>query len=61
MNKSFGKKVKMWLFINDMQQRELAEMLNISGPYLSDILSGKREGKKIKEKINRILEKEVIS
>ncbi|PFD35094.1 transcriptional regulator [Bacillus cereus] len=61
MDKSFGKKVKMWLFINDMQQRELAEMLNISGPYLSDILSGKREGKKIKEKINRILEKEVIS
>lgn len=60
MDKTFGKKVKMWLFVNDVKQGELAEMLNISGPYLSDILLGKREGKKVKEKINRILEKEVI-
>ncbi|CAH2465067.1 helix-turn-helix domain-containing protein [Bacillus mycoides] len=61
MDKNFGKKVKVWLFINGMKQGELADMLNISGPYLSDILRGKREGKKVKEKINRILEHEVIS
>ncbi|ADY20321.1 transcriptional regulator [Bacillus paranthracis] len=61
MENTFGKKVKMWLFVNDMKQGELAKMLNISGPYLSDILLGKREGKKVKEKINRILEKEVTS
>ena len=60
MDKAFGKKVKVWLFVNGMKQVELAEMLNISGPYLSDILHGKREGKKVKEKINRILEHEVI-
>ncbi|MCR6854032.1 helix-turn-helix transcriptional regulator [Paenibacillus jamilae] len=60
MDKRFGKKVKMWLFVNGMKQGELAKMLNVSGPYLSDILQGKREGKKVKEKINRILESEEI-
>ncbi|HFK1427499.1 MULTISPECIES: helix-turn-helix transcriptional regulator [unclassified Bacillus cereus group] len=60
MDKKFGKKVKMWLFVNGMKQGELAKMLNVSGPYLSDILHGKREGKKVKEKINRILESEEI-
>ncbi|MEC2554306.1 helix-turn-helix transcriptional regulator, partial [Bacillus tropicus] len=42
MDKAFGKKVKMWLFVNEMKQGELAKMLNVSGPYLSDILHGKR-------------------
>ncbi|MBG9579809.1 transcriptional regulator, partial [Bacillus thuringiensis] len=51
MGATFGKKVKTWLIINDMKQKDLAEMLNISNPYLSDILLGKREGKKVKEKI----------
>lgn len=60
MEKAFGKKVKMWLFVNEMKQGELAKMLNVSGPYLSDILHGKREGKKVKEKINRMLESEEI-
>ncbi|EOO74930.1 XRE family transcriptional regulator [Bacillus mycoides] len=60
MDKVFGKKVKMWLFVNEMKQGELAKMLNVSGPYLSDILHGKREGKKVKEKINRMLESEEI-
>lgn len=60
MDKRFGKKVKMWLFVNGMKQGELAKMLNVSGPYLSDILHGKREGKKVKEKINRLLESEEI-
>ncbi|HDX9656945.1 MULTISPECIES: helix-turn-helix domain-containing protein [Bacillus cereus group] len=60
MDKAFGKKVKMWLFVNEMKQGELAKMLNVSGPYLSDILHGKREGKKVREKINRMLESEEI-
>ncbi|MEK4414939.1 MULTISPECIES: transcriptional regulator [Bacillus] len=61
MDKTFGKRVKVWLFVNDMKQGELAKMLNISGPYLSDILLGKREGKKVKEKIKGILESEKVS
>lgn len=56
MDVTFGKKVKTWLLINDMKQKDLAEMLNISNPYLSDILLGKRDGKKVKEKIMKILE-----
>ncbi|MGH0881289.1 helix-turn-helix domain-containing protein [Bacillus paranthracis] len=56
MDKTFGKKVKTWLIINDMKQKDLAEMLDISNPYLSDILLGKREGKKVKGKIMKILE-----
>ncbi|OOR10808.1 transcriptional regulator [Bacillus cereus] len=56
MDATFGKKVKTWLIINDMKQKDLAEMLDISNPYLSDILLGKREGKKVREKIMRILE-----
>ena len=53
--------MKVWLFVNGMKQGELAKMLNISGPYLSDILLGKREGKKVKEKIKGILESEKVS
>ncbi|CDN36891.1 MULTISPECIES: helix-turn-helix domain-containing protein [Bacillus cereus group] len=60
MDKAFGKKVKMWLFVNEMKQGELAKILNVSGPYLSDILHGKRDGKKVREKINRMLESEGI-
>lgn len=56
MNVAFGKKIKTWLIINDMKQKDLAKMLDISNPYLSDILLGKREGKKVKEKIMKILE-----
>ncbi|MDQ8092283.1 helix-turn-helix transcriptional regulator [Bacillus amyloliquefaciens] len=55
MEMSFGKQVKTWLILNDMQQKDLAKMLNISNPYLSDILLGKREGKKVREKIVKIV------
>ena len=30
MDKTFGKRVKVWLFVNGMKQGELAKMLNIS-------------------------------
>ena len=46
MEMNFGKQVKTWLILNDMQQKDLAQMLNISNAYLSDILLGKRQGKK---------------
>ncbi|MCP9280667.1 helix-turn-helix domain-containing protein [Bacillus wiedmannii] len=55
-NNAFEIKVKTWLIINDMKQKDLAEMLDISNPYLSDILSGKRDGKKVREKIMKILD-----
>ncbi|MEC1167919.1 XRE family transcriptional regulator [Bacillus paralicheniformis] len=56
-----AKKLKTWLILNDKQQKHLAKMLNISGPYLSDILQGKREGKKVREKIVKILNMKEVS
>ncbi|WP_144472300.1 MULTISPECIES: helix-turn-helix domain-containing protein [Bacillus] len=56
MNLDFGKQVKAWLILNDMQQKDLAKMLNISNAYLSDILLGKRQAEKIREKIMKILD-----
>ncbi|SFI35179.1 MULTISPECIES: helix-turn-helix domain-containing protein [unclassified Bacillus (in: firmicutes)] len=61
MDTLFGKKVKTWLIINDMRQKELAEMLDISNAYLSDILLGKRKGKKVREKIEKILDVKEVS
>ncbi len=57
----FGKRVKTWLILNDMQQKDLAKMLNISNAYLSDILLGKRKGKKVREKIVKILDMKEVS
>ncbi|TWK50876.1 hypothetical protein CHCC15292_3812 [Bacillus licheniformis] len=57
----FGKQVKTWLILNDMQQKDLAKMLNISNAYLSDILLGKRKGKKVREKIVKILDMKEVS
>ena len=54
MEMNFGKQVKTWLILNDMQQKDLAQMLNISNAYLSDILLGKRQGKKVREKITLV-------
>ncbi|PEW68963.1 transcriptional regulator [Bacillus cereus] len=61
MDNTFGKKIKTWLILNDMQQKDLAEMLNISGPYLSDILLGKRKGEKVRQKIIKILDSKEVS
>ncbi|MCI9883859.1 helix-turn-helix domain-containing protein [Bacillus sp. FSL W7-1034] len=61
MQADFGKKIKTWLIMNDMQQKELAKQLNISNAYLSDILLGKRQGKKVREKIVQIVEKKGAS
>ncbi|BAD63898.1 helix-turn-helix domain-containing protein [Shouchella clausii] len=61
MEKDFGKKVKIWLFLNEMQQKDLAKMLNISNAYLSDILLGKRNGKKVREKIIKIIDLDEVS
>ncbi|MFB8734280.1 XRE family transcriptional regulator [Bacillus sp. SL00103] len=61
MQADFGKKIKTWLIMNDMQQKELFKQLNISNAYLSDILLGKRQGKKVREKIVQIVEEKGAS
>ncbi|PEO48112.1 helix-turn-helix domain-containing protein [Bacillus pseudomycoides] len=61
MANEFGMKVRAKLFANNMQQKELANLLGISGPYLSDILRDKRDAQKIRMKIIKILDMKEVS
>ncbi len=42
-----------------MKQSDLAKMLGISNPYLSDIINGKRDALKVRKEIAEILEIDV--
>jgi transcriptional regulator with XRE-family HTH domain len=46
--------VRNELYKNKMKHAELAKLLGISGPYLSDILNGKRTGPKAQEHVKHI-------
>ena len=50
-----GKEIKKKLVELNMTQRKLAEKVNVSENYLTDILRGRRSGKKYMEKIINIL------
>lgn len=52
----FGLKVRMELLKRGMTNKQLAEMLEISNAYLSDILRGRRDAFEQKKCIARILE-----
>ncbi|EAA0125580.1 helix-turn-helix domain-containing protein [Listeria monocytogenes] len=43
----------------NMKQSDLAKMLGISNPYLSDIINGKRDASKFRKEIAEILEIDV--
>ncbi|HHW57104.1 MAG TPA: helix-turn-helix transcriptional regulator [Clostridia bacterium] len=51
----FGKLVNDKLAEINMTQKELAQLIGTSEPYLSMILHGERSGKKYKDKIKEIL------
>lgn len=53
---SFGIIVKKRLVELDMTQRELARSIGMNENYLTDILKGRRSGKKYKEAILKTLE-----
>lgn len=59
MSRDLELKVRSELFKRKMKHGELAKMLGISGPYLSDILNGKRNGPKAQEHIKHI--KKILS
>lgn len=63
-DRNFGIKVKKKLLDMNMQQIELAKKVNVSEGYLSEILSGKKEGLEIRPKILAVInteaEREVI-
>lgn len=52
----FGIIVKKRLIELDMTQRELARSIGVNENYLTDILKGRRSGKKYKEAILKTLE-----
>jgi len=56
MPTEFGLKVKVELAKRNMNMTELAKLLEISQPYLSDIVYGRRKASDQKEKIKKILD-----
>ncbi|MEK4148962.1 helix-turn-helix transcriptional regulator [Robertmurraya sp. FSL W8-0741] len=54
MSEDLSVKVRSELYKKKLKHKDLAEMLGISGAYLSDILSGKRNGVKAQEHIKHI-------
>lgn len=43
----------------NMKQSDLAKMLGISNPYLSDIINGKRDALEMRKKISEILDLDI--
>lgn len=54
----FGIWVKKRLIELDMDQKELASMLNVSESYLADVLRGDKKGLKYITQITNLLDKE---
>lgn len=57
----FGLKVKTELLKRNMSSKQLADMLGISGAYMSDILRGRRDAFEQKKRIAKILEIKEVS
>ena len=56
MSENLDLRIRAELRKRKMTFSELAKILDISGAYLSDILNGKRDGKKAQEHIENIKE-----
>lgn len=54
MSQDLELRVRSELYKRKMKHSELADLLGISGAYLSDIINGKRNGPKAQEHINHI-------
>ncbi|GMC00427.1 helix-turn-helix domain-containing protein [Enterococcus thailandicus] len=54
MSENLDLKIRAELRKRKMTFRELAQLVGISGAYLSDILNGKRDGKKAQEHIETV-------
>jgi len=59
MSDNLDIKIYVALKKRKMTKSELAKLVGISGPYLSDILKGRRDGEKAQEHIKTI--KEILS
>ncbi|MGE6629987.1 helix-turn-helix domain-containing protein [Bacillus sp. NPDC077027] len=47
-------RVKSEMYMRGMTQKQLAEMLGVSAPYISDIINGKKTGRKAQEHAKHI-------
>lgn len=56
MSENLDLKIRNELRKRKMTMSELADLIGISQPYLSDILSGRRDGKKAQEHVKHIKE-----
>lgn len=56
----FGREVKKRLVELNLTQRELAKLIGVNENYLTDILRGRRSGKKYREAISRVLDLDVF-
>lgn len=54
MTEELGLKVRSELFKRKMSQKELADLVGISGAYLSDIIHGRKTGPKAQGHIDHI-------
>ena len=54
MSQDLGVQVRSELFKRKMKQKELADLVGISNPYLSDIINGRKDGPKAQEHIKHI-------
>lgn len=54
VEKTIEKKVKIALIEQDMSYADLADELGISSAYISDLVKGKRNGKKAQERLKTI-------
>ena len=56
----FGKEVEKKLIDLEMTKGDLAKVLGITDPYLTDILKGTRLGREMKLKIAKLLELDLV-
>lgn len=54
MTQTTESEIRYAMYKRNMRQTDLAKIMGISDAYLSDLLAGKRTGKKAREKIDEI-------
>ncbi|EQB34881.1 MULTISPECIES: helix-turn-helix domain-containing protein [Virgibacillus] len=54
MSNDLAAKVKSEMYKQDITQKRLAELLGVSAPYVSDIINGRRTGKKAQQHVKHI-------
>jgi transcriptional regulator with XRE-family HTH domain len=54
-----GKRLRIWLIINEMKVGEFAKEIGISAPYATKLMQGHRPGVDIAKKIEKVTDGEI--